>query len=100
MTKLCKLRGQLVGPDGKPLQGTVRFLANRTGRPIQGPLMTPAPVVVELDGQGGFVANLTPSAVVGKYTLRTPAGSYIVDVPDAPSAQLVDIVEWQRGGLL
>lgn len=100
MTKLCKLRGQLGGPDGKPLQGTVRFLANRTGRPIQGPLLAPAPVIVTLDAQGAFAVDLTPSTVVGKYTLRTPAGSYIVDVPDAPTAQLRDIVEWQRGGLL
>lgn len=100
MAKLCTVRGQLIGPDGRPLSGAVRFLANRTGQPIQNALMAPAPVVVTLDARGEFVANLTPSAVAGEYTLRTPAGSFIVDVPDAPTARLNDIIQWRRGGLL
>lgn len=100
MTRLCAVRGQLIGPDGKPLTGRVRFLANRTGQPIQGALMTPAPVIVSLDARGEFLAHLTPSVVAGEYTLRTPAGSYIVAVPDAPAARLNDIIQWRRGGLL
>lgn len=91
------MRGQLNGPDGKPLRGRVRFLANRTARPITGGLTLPAPVEVDLDARGEFVANLTPSAEVGRYTLRTPAGTFIVDVPAQPAAKLADIVVW-RGG--
>lgn len=97
MARLCRVSDHLETPERKPLQGSLRFLANRTGLPITGGLILPAPVIVELDAGGNFKVDLTPSAIVGEYTLRAPHGNYIVAVPDAPSARLRDIIVWGRG---
>ncbi len=93
---LCKVRGTLKGPDDKPLSGVIRFLANRRGQTIGNALMLPAPVTVTLDAAGAFAVQLVPSSQVGEYTLRTPAGSFVVNVPDAPAARLNEIIVWSR----
>ncbi len=94
--KLCTVRGVLKGPDGQPVRGSVRFLANRTAQTIGNALMLPTAVTAQLDATGAFTVQLLPSSQVGEYTLRTPAGSFIVRVPDTPAARLNDILVWSR----
>lgn len=96
MARLCTVRGRLVGANQAPLLGKVVFVPNRISTPTPGTVMLRQPIQVDLGGDGSFTIQLTPSTEVGQYTVRTPAGALVIEVPDAPSARFDDILVQRR----
>lgn len=96
MARLCAVRGRLVGANQAPLAGQVVFVPNRISTPTPGTVVLRKPIAVDLGSDGAFLVQLTPSAEVGEYTVRTPAGTFVIAVPDAPSAMFDKILVLRR----
>lgn len=96
MARLCTVRGRLIDANQTPLTGKIVFVPNRISTPTPGTVVLRRPIQVDLGGDGSFTIQLTPSTEVGQYTVRTPAGTLVIDVPDAPSARFDDLMVRSR----
>lgn len=89
----CVVTVVLAGADGKvpSMPSGVRFTPSRGGM-YEGRAVAAAPVLVHLDKGGRATVTLTPSSVVGDYTVRAGSTTFRIRVPDSPAAALRDLV--------
>lgn len=93
---LCQVSGTLVWPNGQPVQGSLTFVPRQAGKSVNGAFVVPGLVQTVADQRGAFTVTLAPSRLVGAYTVRTPAGALVIEVPETATAEFADLVVYRR----
>ena len=90
----CFVTGHQLDATGKPLTARIRIRAERAGFDALGNYYAGDPVMVSPEAKRGqWKIELTPSSIVGAYTVTTATGGALAMwVPDERACAFVDAV--------
>lgn len=87
----CKVTGRFLNGDQTPVTETLQFTPERSGA-HGGTVYTKTVVFVKPGADGTFSVALAPSAAVGLWLCQGSDIRLVLNVPDAKTARLEDLI--------
>lgn len=94
----CLVHGVWRSPDGGGVRRTFTLVPARSGI-WQGEVIASDAITVTPGDDGSFAVPLVPSSAVGRYRIEMGDLRFVIEVPDRPGAELLEIqVKEEQGG--